>query len=468
MKVLYYNWTPTDRMSLGGGVALYVKNIFQYLEAHDSDITPVFLSSGYYYDDKKDTYLRKEEDWYGARNYSIVNSPVIAPLFREISFLGSAFKINSIISIFVNFIEQEGPFDVIHFQSFEGISPKVLELKKKYQKTVFVHSIHDYGIFCPNVKFWRIDNVNCFPLPEGHLCANCMKPHQGEYWDEAVAQRIAEIHHTKPIYKIPSIPVRIYRRVLRDIGKYINLKKRNYQNYREKSIAYINRFSDAEFCVSKRVAEIAHSEGINNNKLIVDYIGTRAADTSIGHCRTNPESKEFVILFMGYANKQKGFYSFIDALNLLEPNANIVIKIAARINSEEDKQSISELKAKFKEVIVYNGYSHADFTEIMDKVNIGVVCPLWEDNLPQVAIEMIANGIPVIASLHGGAHELNTHEAFVFTSSNDLSNKINNIFNNRSLLVDYWTHSKKLVTMENHIGNLVSIYKELLQNNIVL
>lgn len=63
--------------------------------------------------------------------------------------------------VFNKFVEEHGPFDVIHFQTLEGISPNVLSLKEKYPNTKFLHSIHDYGLFSPNVKFWKFGGVNC-------------------------------------------------------------------------------------------------------------------------------------------------------------------------------------------------------------------------------------------------------------------------------------------------------------------
>ena len=95
----------------------------------------------------------------------------------------------------------------------------------------------------------------------------------------------------------------------------------------------------------------------------------------------------------------------------------------------------------------------------MKDVNIAIVPPLWEDNLPQVAIELIANGIPVLTSSYGGAHELNSHSAFVFKDANDLQNKLLNIKEHRELLVEYWKNVKPLTTMSQHINNLIRVYR---------
>ena len=95
----------------------------------------------------------------------------------------------------------------------------------------------------------------------------------------------------------------------------------------------------------------------------------------------------------------------------------------------------------------------------MEDVNLGIVPPLWEDNLPQVAIEMISNGIPVLTSMNGGAKELNSHVMFRFHTEKDLLEKIKKINSNRYLLTEYWDYAYKLTSMDVHIKNLIKIYK---------
>ena len=71
---------------------------------------------------------------------------------------------------------------------------------------------------------------------------------------------------------------------------------------------------------------------------------------------------------------------------------------------------------------------------------------------------MIANGIPVMTSRNGGAHELNNSVDFVFYDRDDLERKIEKIYHNRQLLLDYWDKSHSLTTMKMHIDSLKSIY----------
>lgn len=232
--------------------------------------------------------------------------------------------------------------------------------------------------------------------------------------------------------------------------------------YRNLCVNSINKYIDVELAVSNRVAEIAKSFGIDKNKLRVSYIGTKVADTQIPPHVNNGNTKDFTILFMGYLNKVKGGIMFLDAIEhipLFEARG-ICIKIASKICDKQLRERVEELSYRFKKLTIYNGYSHEDFPTIFKDVDLGIVPPLWEDNLPQVAIETIANGVPVLTSCFGGAHELNSHPEFVFNDREDLTEKILKIAKTPSLLIDYWKYAVKLTTMKMHIEELCKIYNE--------
>ena len=164
---------------------------------------------------------------------------------------------------------------------------------------------------------------------------------------------------------------------------------------------------------------------------------------------------------MGYAAQDKGFFFLLEALEDLphEVSSTIVLKIASKIDNKRVLERIEMIKGQFHDVVLYDGYNHTDFPAIMKDVNLGIVPPQWEDNLPQVTIEMISNGVPVLASNNGGAHELNRHPSFVFTDKLDFQQKLQAIIYNRSLLIDYWDNSESLTTMERHWKQLMHLYQ---------
>ena len=233
-----------------------------------------------------------------------------------------------------------------------------------------------------------------------------------------------------------------------------------FDDFRNHNVEMINKYIDVVLCVSGRVAEIAGHYGVNRDKLRISYIGTKVAETASYKNCTKIDSPIFTLLFMGYAAKEKGFFFLLDILEQMPDNESrgIALKFASKMEDIIIRRRVEALRKKYQSVTIYDGYNHSDFPEIMENVNLGIVPPQWEDNLPQVTIEMIANGIPALTSDRGGTHELNSHPMFTFSTKTDCQNKIIKLKNSRNLLSEYWGYSKKITTMEEHIASLLEIY----------
>jgi hypothetical protein len=121
---------------------------------------------------------------------------------------------------------------------------------------------------------------------------------------------------------------------------------------------------------------------------------------------------------------------------------------------------IYEMCRNYRSVKVINGYIHDDLKYILDGCNLGLVPVLWEDNLPQIAIEMASYGVPVLASSAGGATELCGSELFKFECGNaeDFLAKLTHFIDEPQDLAEYWEHHTGLVTLHEHLAELISIY----------
>ena len=115
----------------------------------------------------------------------------------------------------------------------------------------------------------------------------------------------------------------------------------------------------------------------------------------------------------------------------------------------------------FNKVIIYNGYNHKELPQIMAQVNLGIVPVIWEDNLPQVAIEMVACGVPILCSSFGGASELCKSELFKYKGGDqqDFLEHLIKFINSPSTLNDYWNNHFGLTTMDKHIEELFKFYE---------
>ncbi len=466
MKILYYNWIQFDNAKgIGGGVNVYLRNLIGYLSGH-SDDEIYFLSSGWKYNPlRHEAYIRETKNIYGnrCRTYEIINSSIMSPAYFVYMYPQKLIEDTATCEMLDSFIAEHGPFDVIHFQTIEGISVNCLKLKGKYPNTEFVVSIHNYQPICPLVQYFQNHrNCICDDFHEGNECLSCSlhRPGKKEYYRHVRNYYDEIFRGVKKIFK-PAIKLMMNFFNGRNryyIGSETTMLPEQYVRYRRHNIEMLNRYADVVLAVSERVRKIMIQHGLSPHKIRTSYIGTKIAENELGHSVAE-ETHPFTIAYMGYARYDKGYFFFVDALSQLEKRLaskiNVVLAVAG-IREEDYKQKL----ASFNRVITYNGYTHDKLPQILHDVNLGVVPVLWEDNLPQVAIEMVACGVPVLCSSFGGASELCQSDLFKFDGGDEESflSKLTTLLNKPELLAEYWKCHPKLTTMEKHVEELLRFY----------
>lgn len=480
MKILYYNWTQFDkRINEGGGVSVYQKNLIDYL-VNKTDNEIYFLSSGTCYNVmKQNTYIEETHNTFGnkCRTFQIVNSKCVAPGKAISKDIDTYLEDESCYEILKQFLEEYGKFDIIHFNNIEGLSCKCLQIKKDFPNIKVIYSIHNYFLFCPQVNLFYKNTQNCTEFENGTKCYNCIRNNPSAKMCKfyyRIAGVLEKLHIDRFCIMVKDMGKRLKgrRQDENEIVEDTRVKCKTYNDFRNENVNNINKYVDIVLAVSDRVRKIAINMGIKEAKIYTSYIGTAFAENSINALSAKLNDKYITIAYMGYLNKLKGASFLIDALEALPKDIAKKIKFVcyARKNDEEGKRLVSRiemLKDKLLQVEYHDGYRHEDLKEILKEVNLGVVPVIWEDNLPQVAIEYIANGVPVLCSNLGGAQELCPMNDFIFEANNkrDFINKLTNILNNKELLRMYFDNNIKLTTMEQHMEELLKYYEtETLEN----
>ena len=479
MKVLYYYWMQdNDRNSRGGGVQVYLKNIIDYLKKSD-DMEIFTLSSGIAYDGKKKCRVEKLSDEDGVKRFQIVNSPMLAP--SKSSFYEQDIYLNdeTVKNVFRKFLRAIGGVDVIHFQSFEGLTQKVWELKEEFPETKFIFSLHNYQCFCPQVNLWKNDSVCCDDFHCGSDCVSCLGAYPGSasfrkyYILDYYLRKFGMGKYSKPLLNQTK---QIYKKLkpskaseeAATVDKFaVPVDKTAadmFSAFRQKNVQYINRYADAVLCVSKRVKDIAVRMGIKEEIAKVSYIGTAFAEHQATESRYPYTGGILKMAYMGYMRRDKGFYFLLETLEKMDSSIaeNLAIVVAAKFEDPAAVERFRALKQKLADVTLYDGYTHKQIPEILKGVHVGIVPVLWEDNLPQVAIEFSAMGIPVLAADRGGASELSGSKYFVFESENsdDFTRKIREIMRSPGNGGGYWREKMRLITMREHCEMLMKIYEK--------
>ncbi|MDI6757060.1 MAG: glycosyltransferase [Endomicrobiia bacterium] len=175
---------------------------------------------------------------------------------------------------------------------------------------------------------------------------------------------------------------------------------------REKKAALaVSRFTgflvDEMTVNSDNLLEFARStEGLpaEKIKLIRNYVGTKNAcsrDRS-SRRRFGFSDGDFVVAAVGRLSRQKGFEYLVDAVSLIKddiPRIRVVIVGDGELKRRLDGKIIS---AGLSGRVILAGESR-DPSDIISSANLVAIPSLWE-GFPNVALEAVAAGVPVVAT----------------------------------------------------------------------
>jgi len=177
--------------------------------------------------------------------------------------------------------------------------------------------------------------------------------------------------------------------------------------------------------IKSRVSTIV-SNGCENSKIITIHNGIDlnrfSPKTSLKICRSDMgfSSDDFVLVFSGRINRDKGISELIDALLLLEFNNLKLMVIGSTFfgNAANEDNFVQSLKNKAKAIsqrIVFTGF--IDYNRMPDYLSIAdvaVIPSIWDDPFPTTILEAQAMGLPIICSNRGGIpEEVRTENAII-------------------------------------------------------
>ncbi len=460
-RVLIYNWVQFDNPGkIGGGVNIYCYNLIDTIIKMRPDIQVYFLSSGWAYDaTTTDTYIRSTNNVFGnrCRSFEIVNSPVPAAQNMLLKNPSVAIENSKLKELIKGFLQECGHFNVVHFNNIEGLSLDVLDLKQDFVNTKFVFSVHNYIPFCVHGFYYkRHKKCVCTPNHSCHDCEECIKI--GNRNDISNEIYLRAVQNVKGKYYLD------YEKWISAFG-FEKLNKigdiSNYKVFTDTAIEKLNNNMDLVLAVADRVREISIQNGLKEEVIRTSYIGTKVAEYQM-HKATINDNGHFKLAYLGSDAyfTEKGYPFLIEMLSSLED------KDASKIDlflttTNADIAKIKAKLSKFNSVTIKKGYKHDELREMLKDVHLGVIPVLWEDNLPQIAIEMVAMGVPVLCSSFGGASELCKGDLFKFKGGDikDFKEKLLYFLNNRDALYTYWEQHDGLVTMEQHWNELSQIWE---------
>ena len=490
MRVLFYNWADyRDPEQRGGGVSVYQRNLIDGL-AERGGFETAFLSAGLSHDLRNRTPRIETLESGPSPRYSLVNSGLVAPSHAD---FGGAAQLDdpATEAVFAGFVDRTGPWDVIHFNNLEGLPAHVLALKDRWPGTRFLLSLHNYYPFCPQVNLWHAERETCPGYDEGARCVTCLTAHPDPrsvrlaYGVGTTLSRVGAGPKTFTYDKI-------FRPVLgfawRNMRRLLRLRHGRrqvasatvetptpaprpdgtpFKQRRARMVALINRYCDGVLCVSQRVQQIAVQHGLEPARLHTLYIGTKEA----GAWHNTQARAQFLqpdgtlrLAYLGYMRRDKGFHFLMQALSALPPEiaGRLHLTVAAKAGEGDALRLLAEATPQLASLRHVDGYSHDGLDALLADVDLGLVPVMWEDNLPQVAIEMHARHIPLLTSDRGGAQELGNCPDLVFRAGDaqDFARVLGRVLDGTVDPAQYWSNAVPPIDMATHLDALTALYHE--------
>ena len=147
---------------------------------------------------------------------------------------------------------------------------------------------------------------------------------------------------------------------------------------------------------------------------------------------------DFVIVFSGRVNKDKGVTELIDALLSIHDKSNIKLMIIGSsffANAKNDDEFVISLKEKAKIIedkIVFTGYvDYNMMPSYLHLADIAALPSMWEEPFGLTIVEALAAGLPLITTRSGGIPEICEGVATIVDRNNivtDLKDAIINLY----------------------------------------
>lgn len=313
--------------------------------------------------------------------------------------------------------------DIYHIHSLLGVDVEFAELFSN-SKLNYVVSLHDYNFICPRVFMTHKNGSICHDLDLAR-CENCI----GEMEQFDFILRVAnKLKLTLPTFE----------------------SKKNYARYDKFKKLLVN--AKKILPVSTRVGEIFSSTSISNQQVI-----TIGNDTAIRQGQPEKNFGDTInVAFLGSFTRIKGAELFIE-LCRKNKNKNMNFLFYGR----GDKKLLAEFEAVGGKN--YGSYSADTLPTILKNIHVGAVLSIWEDNGPQVVMELINQSIPVLGTQRGGIPDfVNTSNGFIFDPAKELSLASEWLSN---LTVDsvrqFYNNIQPLKTPAEHEHEIMELYKEI-------
>lgn len=165
--------------------------------------------------------------------------------------------------------------------------------------------------------------------------------------------------------------------------------------------------------IKDRVSTI---QPVNNIQVLNNGIDlgifSRKESSSLTRKNMGFSEDDFVIVYSGRINNEKGVSELIDAMLMLKDYPNIKLMIIGGTffgNSSNEDDFVRSLKEKSRSIsdrLVFTGFiPYEKVPEYLQIADIAALPSIWDDPFPTTELEAQAMGLPIITTVRGGIPE---------------------------------------------------------------
>ena len=170
---------------------------------------------------------------------------------------------------------------------------------------------------------------------------------------------------------------------------------------------------------------------------------TQERESTISRKVIGFSKEDFVVVYSGRINREKGISELIDAMLLLKETPKIKLMIIGGTfyaNTHNEDDFISSLKSKTKNIedkLSFTGFiPYKDVPDYLRLADVAVLPSMWEEPFGLTIVEAMAVGLPLITTRSGGIPEICEGVATIVNRDNIVNNLA-------SAILDLYNHPDK-------------------------
>lgn len=333
------------------------------------------------------------------------------------------------------------PVPAVQGGAVENLVDYYLEYNNKHH----LHDITIYSVWHPGVKQHPAVNsdvnhyvyINMTSLWSKIKKKLYLYKHTDEYYDYHTEYFFEQAYNKLKKTKFdciilenrPGYAYKLGERGLHNIVLHLHNDHLNHNtNHAHQIFNNINRIITVSNYIRNRVSTIENNKKIQtiHNGIDLSLFSNNSCNPISGRNKLGLKKNDFVMVFSGRINKDKGVSEVIDAMLNLKDYPNIKLLIigstffGSNNNEDEYVHSLKEKAKKVKDRIIFTGFvPYNTMPDYLQLADIAIIPSVWDDPFPTTVLEAQAMGLPIITTRRGGIPEEVTEENALILTTDD-------------------------------------------------